>query len=143
MIGMSVGPVRGWFGDDDRDLEASDVELDEALTLLRNERRRMIVRYVAEMPESEHEAASVRVRDLSETLAARKRGCTPDEVPANVAKSMYVSLIDTHLPQLDAAGVLDYDESRKSVRHRLTVDVFAAVLEEAAERFDCSEEVMA
>jgi len=140
VIGMAVSRFGGWFGDDN--LGAPEVELDTALTILRNERRRMVVRYVSGMPVSDHEAARVRVRDLAEVLAAAEENCAVGVVPPSSAKSVYVALIDTHLPKLDAVGVLDYDDDRKTVGRRPAVDSFVEYLNSGAGLFDTSGEAM-
>lgn len=76
--------------------------------LIGNQRRLLLLRELTEVGDE------VSVRELSERIAAAETGTRPP--PRSVRKSVYVALIQTHLPKLDRAEVIDYDESAKSVR---------------------------
>lgn len=56
------------------------------------------------------------IQELSEHIAALESGTEPP--PRNVRQSVYVSLHQTHLPKLEALGVVDYDTNSKDVRLR-------------------------
>lgn len=76
-------------------------------SILQNERRRYVLEYLRE-----HEQQTC-LRDVVEWIA----DIEDDESPSstNVRNSVYVSLHQTHLPTLDEAGIIDYDESRKTI----------------------------
>ena len=75
--------------------------------ILSNNRRRHALEYLCE-----HDAV-VTLRDLSEAIATAESGESP--APRPVRHAVYVSLHQTHLPMLDASGVLTYDSDRKVV----------------------------
>lgn len=78
--------------------------------LLGNQRRREAIERLRSRGET------VDVRELAEEIAAAEAGERPP--PARVRESVYASLRQTHLPKLDEAGVVVYDEDRKEVRAR-------------------------
>lgn len=53
------------------------------------------------------------VRELSEYVAVRETGENPP--PRQVRETVYVSLIQTHLPALEEVGVIQYDHETKEV----------------------------
>ncbi|MFB6165463.1 MAG: hypothetical protein ABEJ31_09925 [Haloarculaceae archaeon] len=84
--------------------------LDDAFELLRNERRRLVVEYVAEM-----DAETVDLGPLAESVAARELGTTVRALSAGERKRVYVGLYQCHLPKLDESGVIEFDPDRKTV----------------------------
>ena len=88
---------------------------DQIHNLLRNERRRAVLRLTAASAET-----TIAVRDLAERIAAEETG--EDPPPRNTRQSVYVSLIQTHLSTLDEAGVLEYDEQAKTVTDTPVMD---------------------
>ena len=81
--------------------------------LLANERRRAVIERVDASP------GTVTVRDLSTAIAEAETGQSPP--PARVRESVYTSLHQTHLPKLDAVGVVEYDRERSLVHVRPAV----------------------
>jgi hypothetical protein len=75
--------------------------------ILRNDRRRRVLEHLQES------MGSVTLRELAETIAAHEAGESPP--PRPLRESVYNSLHQTHLPKLDAEGVVDYDKNRKTV----------------------------
>lgn len=75
--------------------------------VLSNERRQMILSLLRE------EAETMTARELSERIAELETGESPP--PRNIRQSAYVSLHQTHLPKLDELGIVDYDQSAKTV----------------------------
>lgn len=53
------------------------------------------------------------LRRLADDIAGAESGESPP--PRRVRDSVYVSLHQTHLPKLDDAGAIEYDEDRKTV----------------------------
>ena len=85
-----------------QELEA--VEIHEVLS---NERRQMILQLLRE------DGDAMSARELSERIAELETGESPP--PRNIRQSAYVSLHQTHLPKLDELGIIDYDQSAKTV----------------------------
>ena len=85
------------------DLAAVDIH-----DVLSNERRRMVLSIL-----HEEDGGQTTARDLSERIAEMETGQSPP--PRNIRQSAYVSLHQTHLPKLDELGIIDYDESAKTV----------------------------
>lgn len=85
--------------------ERADERLEEGriYDVLSNERRRICVRRIAERD-------PVAVQRLADELAA---AFVDGAVGQSVSCSVYVSLVQTHLPKLDRYGVVDYDEDGK------------------------------
>lgn len=75
--------------------------------VLSNERRQMILSLLRE------ESDTLTARELSERIAELETGESPP--PRNIRQSAYVSLHQTHLPKLDELGIVDYDQSSKTV----------------------------
>lgn len=80
---------------------APSIPPSEAYSLLANERRRLIIAYLADMDESTTDA-----REIADYLSS----IGDDRTPA------YISCIQHQLPQLDQAGLIDYVEREKIVR---------------------------
>ncbi len=80
----------------------------EVFHILGNDRRRAIVQLLAA------ESGTVDVSDVATEIAASESETTP--VPNNLYKSVYVSLQQTHLPQLEEDDVIEYDSDAKTIR---------------------------
>ncbi len=79
----------------------------EVFHILGNDRRRAIVQLLAQ------ESGQVDVSDVATEIAATESDATP--VPNNLYKSVYVSLQQTHLPQLEEDAVIEYDSDAKTI----------------------------
>ncbi|WP_256300412.1 DUF7344 domain-containing protein [Haloarchaeobius salinus] len=79
----------------------------DVFAILSNQRRRHTLEYLRRHDDG------VALRDLAEAIATVESGESP--APRDVRHTVYVSLHQTHLPMLDAAGVLAYDADRKLV----------------------------
>lgn len=79
----------------------------EVHSILKNERRRLVIEHMRRT------VGSTTLRELAEAVAEKETGESPP--PANIRKSVYNSLHQTHLPKLDRCGVLDYDSDRKTI----------------------------
>lgn len=80
----------------------------EVFHILGNDRRRAIVQLLAT------ESDTVDVSDVATEIAASESDTTP--VPNNLYKSVYVSLQQTHLPQLQEDSVIEYDSDAKTIQ---------------------------
>ena len=91
--------------------------------LLRNDRRRHTIKCLQE------HGREVMLRDLAEDIAELETEESPP--PRNIRDSVYISLHQNHLPKLDDAGVVDYDQDRKTIRLKdsaRAVDVYMEVV---------------
>ena len=86
----------------------NSLEESEIFHILGNDRRRAIVTLLAESPER------IDVSDIATEIAERETDTSP--APNNLYKSVYVSLQQTHLPQLEEDDVIDYDPDSKTIR---------------------------
>ncbi|MBZ6495756.1 DUF7344 domain-containing protein [Natrinema longum] len=80
----------------------------EVFHILGNDRRRAIVQLLAE------EGGQIDVSDVATEIAATESETT--SVPNNLYKSVYVSLQQTHLPQLEEDAVIEYDSDAKTIQ---------------------------
>ena len=80
----------------------------EVFHILGNDRRRAIVQLLAE------DAGQIGVSDVATEIAETEADTT--SVPNNLYKSVYVSLQQTHLPQLEEDAVIEYDSDAKTIQ---------------------------
>lgn len=76
---------------------------DEVFDLLSNHRRRYAVHAVGQAD------GPVELSDLAEQVAAWENGKTQSEITSDERHRVYTSMQQTHLPALDRAGVIEYD----------------------------------
>lgn len=84
-----------------------DLETEEIHDVLRNQRRRLVLDIL------QAEGEPVSVRELSERIGAIEAEQNPP--PRNVRQSVYVSLLQTHLPKLDELDIVDYQSEGRTV----------------------------
>lgn len=82
----------------------------EVFDAVKNLRRRYVLYYL------QRYGGPVELGVLAEQIAAWENDTTVEEVSPNQRKSVYSALHQTHLPKLQAAGVLNYDADRSVVR---------------------------
>jgi hypothetical protein len=97
-------------GADPVDRVESELSPDDIFKTLSNRRRRHVLRYLR------HIDGTVTIRDLSEQLAAWENGTTTAEVVPRERKRLYTALHQTHLPKMDALGIIAYDRDRGTVQ---------------------------
>ncbi len=116
--------------------EASHAPLDadERFHLLQNERRRLVIRYLREADsDSDAEDGRVWMRDVAEQVAAWEHDTTVAQLSSTERQRVYIPLYQNHLPKLDEAGVIDYDQSRGVVVPTERVDRLAEFVEGPAD----------
>jgi len=90
----------------------SDSEADEGLSkdvifeLLKNRRRREVLAYLLEAEET------VTLGELAEQIAAWENDTDVNALSSDQRKRVYVALYQTHLPKMDDAGIVEYDQDR-------------------------------
>ena len=83
---------------------------EEVFDAVKNLRRRYVLYYL------QRYGGPVELGELAEQVAAWENDATVSEVSPGQRKSVYSALHQTHLPKLEAAGVLRYDPNRSLVR---------------------------
>lgn len=86
--------------------DAGRVESDDVFEVLANRRRRYVLHYLRQ------QQRPVDLRELSTQVAAWENGVPVADVSRQQRKRVYTALRQTHLPTMDAAGVLVYDHGR-------------------------------
>ena len=87
------------------------LDADERFHLLQNERRRSVIRYLRNA-ESDAEDGRVWMRDVAEQVAAWEHDTTVAGLSSTERQRVYIPLYQNHLPKLDEAGVIEYNQSR-------------------------------
>lgn len=87
-------------------------DLNEYHYLLSNRRRRLAIARVSVLGPGEF----IKTRTLSRWIAGVETGMEPEAVPTGDYQAVYNGLIQTHLPALDDAGVVNFNSDRKRVR---------------------------
>ena len=91
------------------DAEADSLSEDMAFTLLSNPRRRFVISYLS------HHGSPVGIHELAEQIAAWENEMAVDDLTREDRKKAYISLYQTHIPKLEDAGVVTYDEDERLV----------------------------
>ncbi len=107
-----------------------DLDAVEIHDVLSNERRRMVLSLLRENGDQ------LSARELSERIAELETGESPP--PRNIRQSAYVSLHQTHLPKLDTLGIVEYDESAKTVTLEAAAEKQVSVYMEAVPKYGIS-----
>lgn len=122
-------------GEAGADADGDALSADAVFEALSNERRRYAVAYLLEADEDR-----VRVRDLSEHIAARENGVPVAEVTYKERKRVYTSLYQLHLEKLDRLGVVRYDQGAGTVERTPALDDLRGYLGPVDDRdADCCE----
>ncbi|MFB6123484.1 MAG: ArsR family transcriptional regulator [Haloferacaceae archaeon] len=91
------------MGDDADDAASTSLSPDALFSLLRNRRRRNVLRYLRTAD------GEVGLRELSEQIAAWENDCPVAAVTYKQRKRVQTALYQIHLPKLAEWGVVDYD----------------------------------
>lgn len=102
-----------------------DLSTETVCELISNARRRAVIRRVAALDADE----SVQMGDLARTIAGEEHDISPATVSSEQRKTVYVSLLQNHLPKLDAAGVVDWNDRSGDIAHGRSVGELAALVE--------------
>ncbi|WP_416841562.1 transcriptional regulator [Haloferax sp. DFSO52] len=82
---------------------------DELFRILSNSRRRQILYFL-------HRAdGPLSLKELAAMVASRENETTLEEVTDEERQRVYISLYQTHLPKLESAGLVRYDEEERTV----------------------------
>lgn len=94
----------------DRNQETNrELPLNETFAILKNERRRRILKYLQEHRET------AKIGEIAEHIAAEENGIDESQLSSDQRKRVYISLYQGHLPKMDETGVLRFDKSGGTV----------------------------
>jgi|GEM_PF-247350 hypothetical protein len=106
----------------------SDDELtrDDLFHVLQCRRRRLVLKYLHEHPGDEPADMS----DIAEHIAALEHDTTVDSLRSKQRQRVYIALYQSHLPKMDDAGVINYNQDRGLVEATALADSFDGYLDE-------------
>lgn len=87
-----------------------ELMLEEVFDLLSNKRRRGVFHYLKET-----DSDQVTVDELVEAVVAWESSPTPNEITESQRASVYSSLVQTHLPRMVEASVIEYDSDEGTI----------------------------
>ena len=93
--------------------------------LISNARRRAVIRHVAALDPDK----TVQMGDLARAIAGEEHDISPAAVSSEQRKTVYVSLLQNHLPKLDGADVVDWNDRSGDIAHGRSVTELAALVE--------------
>jgi len=107
---MVLDGIRSRFTTSTPDSTAGvDVDIDDVFDVLANQRRRLVIHYLA------RDVPDASLRDLSEYIAAVENDVPAEDLSSQERKRVYIGLHQCHLDKLADAGVLEYDEQSQIV----------------------------
>ncbi|MFC4359780.1 hypothetical protein ACFO0N_17685 [Halobium salinum] len=83
---------------------------DSVFEVLSNRRRRLLLHYLRR-----HDGTAVELSELSSQLAAWEQETTPEMISYADRKNVHTALYQFHLPKMEDAGFVDYDQRSGSV----------------------------
>ncbi len=113
------------------DQQQSDgLSKDVIFELLKNRRRREVLQYLLDTD------GTVTLGELAEQIAAWENDTTISALSSDQRKRVYVALYQTHLPKMDDAGIIDYDQDRGLIELADNADLLVMYLETNAHKRD-------
>lgn len=85
---------------------ATSLSLDLIFEILKNERRREVIRYLREHEEQ------VTLSDLAEHIAALENDTDIASITSSQRKRVYVGLYQCHLPKMADMGIVEFNQNR-------------------------------
>jgi DNA-binding transcriptional ArsR family regulator len=87
---------------------AEALPLDVTFEILKNRRRRLVLEYL-------RDAEETTIGELAEHIAAIENETTVQQLNAQQRKRVYIGLYQCHLPKMDDAGVVEFNQDRGHV----------------------------
>ncbi|MCU4924906.1 ArsR family transcriptional regulator [Halobacteria archaeon AArc-dxtr1] len=113
--------------DSDREKRLSK---DVIFELLKNRRRREVLVYLLEAE------GTVTLGELAEQIAAWENDTEVNALSSDQRKRVYVALYQTHLPKMDDAGIVEYDQDRGLIELSDNADLLMMYLDTDNQRQD-------
>ncbi|MFC4357793.1 ArsR family transcriptional regulator [Halobium salinum] len=110
----------------EQESEPEEMELskDEIFYLLKNRRRRDIVRYLMDND------GTATLSELAEHIAAWENDIEVQALNSGQRKRVYVALYQTHLPKLAENGIIEYERNRGDVELTENAELLKTYLED-------------
>ena len=96
--------------EEEQAVEPEPLPLDIVFEILKNKRRRLVLRYVRR-----EENGSVDLGELAEHVAALENDKSVAALTSGERKRVYVGLYQCHLPKMDDAGIVAFDRNRGTI----------------------------
>lgn len=100
---------------------------DLVFEILSNTRRRMMLYYLRQND------GSATVKELAEQIAALENDVDVEDLQRQQQKRVYVSLYQTHIPKLERAGIIEYDDEEGLVELTSRADEFDSYLSDTGD----------
>jgi len=91
---------------DETDDATAELSLDHIFEILKNERRRTVLHYLAD------QEGTVSLGELAEHVAAVENDTTVARVTSKERKCVYVGLYQCHLPKMDDMDIVSFNQNR-------------------------------
>lgn len=101
------------------------VPLDVVFGILKNQRRRLVLEYMAETD------AGTSLSDLAEHIASIENDKPASELGSQERKRVYVGLYQCHLPRMHDSGAIEFDKNRGTVEPGQNIEQFYEYLEQS------------
>ena len=86
--------------------EPKELSLDVIFEVLKNQRRRLVLKYLKAKEET------VALGELAEHVAAQENGKSVETISSDERKRVYVGLYQCHLPKMDDMGIVEFNRNR-------------------------------
>ncbi|WP_134670059.1 DUF7344 domain-containing protein [Halorussus marinus] len=103
---IAGGGVPDEQSSDDDEQTVPELSRDLVFDVLKNRRRRYALHYLRRADDS------VELSELAEQVAAWENDTTVGAISAAERKRVYTALYQSHLPKLDEAGIVEYNQNR-------------------------------
>lgn len=95
---------------EDKRESGEELPLDDIFDLLRNQRRRGVLRYLHDEADG-----TATLDELAEHIAAKENDIDISQLTSSQRKRVYIGLYQCHLPKMDELGVIAYDQNRGTI----------------------------
>jgi hypothetical protein len=110
--------------------ESTTLELDQVFEILKNQRRRYVLKYLKEVDDT------VSMSDLAEEIAAWENDKEVSQLSSSERKRVYVGLYQCHLPKMDSMDVVSFNKPRGRIERGANADVFDDYIDTGTESED-------
>ncbi|TKX55114.1 hypothetical protein EXE44_16470 [Halorubrum sp. SS7] len=117
------GPETDASSTEPENIERAEIGFDQLFEILKNKRRRRVIRYLLE---GKNEEATL--DELAEAIAARETGKDIKQISSQERKRVYVGLYQCHLPKMDDYGAISYNKPRGRIETAEHTDLFERYL---------------
>ena len=93
-------------GDADEQTHAGDLSLDHVFGILKNQRRRRVLRFLYETD------GQTSLSEAAEQIAALENDKSVKQITSAERKRVYVGLYQCHLPKMDSMGIVSFNKPR-------------------------------